>query len=219
MKKERIKKVNRKVGGGLIFLLTTLALFSVGFSSWTFVENPRFQQELKVQADQIVDLNDFFNFQEPQMFEISPNGIIIDDQLSYIGTVRISFYIKIKEGIFSFLTNNYLQLELLLENTGGFNLLQSTFTGSTPIVYYQISETFISNPELVESIQGTLENNQIEIILAYENENLENINFLFFNIEYRFDFSAYSENFESEIYNQAENQKVNLNFRVEVKSL
>ena len=123
------------------------------------------------------------------------------------------------EGIFSFLTNNYLQLELLLENTGGFNLLQSTFTGSTPIVYYQISETFISNPELVESIQGTLENNQIEIILAYENENLENINFLFFNIEYRFDFSAYSENFESEIYNQAENQKVNLNFRVEVKSL
>lgn len=54
MKKERIKKVNRKAGGGILFLLTTLSLFSVGFSSWTINKNNTAEATLAIEVDDVI---------------------------------------------------------------------------------------------------------------------------------------------------------------------
>ncbi|HIT17421.1 MAG TPA: hypothetical protein IAD04_03450 [Candidatus Caccosoma faecigallinarum] len=154
------------------------------------------------------------------MFEISPSGLIIDDEIVYQGDIKISFNVEIKNAIYPYLKENQLDIHFTLEDNSEFNLLQSIFMGSAePEIYYHVSENYISNPELIYSTQGKLQEKKIQANIVYQNDNLQNINRLFFVLAFHFDFSDYIDSFETSIYNQISNEGLLLDFQIGVENL
>lgn len=62
-----------------------------------------------------MDANDFFTFQPIQMFEISKQGLVVDETIVYQGDIKIPFYVAIKNGIYPYLSENQLMLDIVLK--------------------------------------------------------------------------------------------------------
>lgn len=219
MKNIKKKKVHKNIGG-VLFFLSALSVFSVGFASWNINENNTTETALAIEADTVLNAEDFFKFQSIEMFEISKYGLVVDDAIVYQGDVKIPFYIIVKDGIYPYLTQNSLSLDLYLKSTDEFNLLSEDYLGSTtPIINYSASPSYSSFPDTSNTAQGTLDNNSIQVNIQYQNDNLANISLLYFTIVYHFDFSTYADTFETAIYNQIPDNGIGLNFQIGVNSL
>ncbi len=208
----KYKKTN-----GLIIFIMALCTFNIGFSAWAIMENNTTQSSLTIEVDNTLDIDSFFTFQPIQMFQISKQGIVEDEMFVYEGDIRISFYVTVKDGVLSFLTSDQLNLNIYLRNSGSFNLFSAEFMQSeTPTIQYNVSSSYSTNPDLSNTIEGTLQNGAILSKISYLDENLSNINLLFYTLVYHFDFSAYADSFETAIYNQIPDDGIELNISIGV---
>ena len=219
MKNIKKKKVHKNIGG-VLFFLSALSIFSVGFASWNINLESSSNATINMDVDDVIDANTFFTFQPIQMFEISKQGLVVDETIVYQGDIKIPFYVAIKNGIYPYLSENQLMLDIVLKNTGSFNLLNVDYMGSNaPTIHYSASKSYSANPETPHSTQGIIQNDSIQANVQFVDENLADVVLVYFMIVYHFDFSAYADTFETAIYNQIPDNGIGLNFQIGVNSL
>ena len=219
MKNIKKKKVHKNIGG-VLFFLSALSIFSVGFASWNINLESSSNVMMNIDVDDVMDANDFFTFQPIQMFEISKQGLVVDETIVYQGDIKIPFYVAIKNGIYPYLSENQLMLDIVLKNTGSFNLLSVDYMGSdAPTIHYSASKNYSANPETPHSTQGIIQSDSIQANVQFVDENLADVVLVYFMIVYHFDFSAYVDTFETTIYNQIPDNGIGLNFQIGVDSI
>ena len=219
MKNIKKKKVHKNIGG-VLFFLSALSIFSVGFASWNINLESSSNATINMDVDDVIDANTFFTFQPIQMFEISKQGLVVDETIVYQGDIKIPFYVAIKNGIYPYLSENQLMLDIVLKNTGSFNLLSVDYMGSdAPTIHYSASKNYSANPETPHSTQGIIQSDSIQANVQFVDENLADVVLVYFMIVYHFDFSAYADTFETAIYNQIPDNGIGLNFQIGVNSL
>ena len=219
MKNIKKKKVHKNIGG-VLFFLSALSIFSVGFASWNINLESSSNVMMNIDVDDVMDANDFFTFQPIQMFEISKQGLVVDETIVYQGDIKIPFYVAIKNGIYPYLSENQLMLDIVLKNTGSFNLLSVDYMGSdAPTIHYSASTNYSANPETPHSTQGIIQSDSIQANVQFVDENLADVVLVYFMIVYHLDFSAYADTFETTIYNQIPDNGIGLNFQIGVDSI
>lgn len=219
MKNIKKKKVHKNIGG-VLFFLSALSIFSVGFASWNINLESSSNVMMNIDVDDVMNANDFFTFQPIQMFEISKQGLVVDETIVYQGDIKIPFYVAIKNGIYPYLSENQLMLDIVLKNTGSFNLLSVDYMGSdAPTIHYSASTNYSANPETPHSTQGIIQSDSIQANVQFVDENLADVVLVYFMIVYHFDFSAYADTFETTIYNQIPDNGIRLNFQIGVDSI
>ena len=219
MKNIKKKKVHKNIGG-VLFFLSALSIFSVGFASWNINLESSSNVMMNIDVDDVMNANDFFTFQPIQMFEISKQGLVVDETIVYQGDIKIPFYVAIKNGIYPYLSENQLMLDIVLKNTGSFNLLSVDYMGSdAPTIHYSASKNYSANPETPHSTQGIIQSDSIQANVQFVDENLADVVLVYFMIFYHFDFSAYADTFETTIYNQIPDNGIRLNFQIGVDSI
>lgn len=219
MKNIKKKKVHKNIGG-VLFFLSALSIFSVGFASWNINLESSSNVMMNIDVDDVMNANDFFTFQPIQMFEISKQGLVVDETIVYQGDIKIPFYVAIKNGIYPYLSENQLMLDIVLKNTGSFNLLSVDYMGSdAPTIHYSASKNYSANPETPHSTQGIIQSDSIQANVQFVDENLADVVLVYFMIVYHFDFSAYVDTFETTIYNQIPDNGIRLNFQIGVDSI
>lgn len=219
MKNIKKKKVHKNIGG-VLFFLSALSIFSVGFASWNINLESSSNVMMNIEVDDVMNANDFFTFQPIQMFEISKQGLVVDETIVYQGDIKIPFYVAIKNGIYPYLSENQLMLDIVLKNTGSFNLLSVDYMGSdAPTIHYSASTNYSANPETPHSTQGIIQSDSIQANVQFVDENLADVVLVYFMIVYHFDFSAYADTFETAIYNQIPDNGIGLDFQIGVNSL
>lgn len=219
MKNIKKKKVHKNIGG-VLFFLSALSIFSVGFASWNINLESSSNVMMNIDVDDVMNANDFFTFQPIQMFEISKQGLVVDETIVYQGDIKIPFYVAIKNGIYPYLSENQLMLDIVLKNTGSFNLLSVDYMGSdAPTIHYSASKNYSANPETPHSTQGIIQSDSIQANVQFVDENLADVVLVYFMIVYHFDFSAYVDTFETTIYNQIPDNGIGLNFQIGVDSI
>ena len=219
MKNIKKKKVHKNIGG-VLFFLSALSIFSVGFASWNINLESSSNVMMNIDVDDVMNANDFFTFQPIQMFEISKQGLVVDETIVYQGDIKIPFYVAIKNGIYPYLSENQLMLDIVLKNTGSFNLLSVDYMGSdAPTIHYSASTNYSANPETPHSTQGIIQSDSIQANVQFVDENLADVVLVYFMIVYHFDFSAYVDTFETTIYNQIPDNGIRLNFQIGVDSI
>lgn len=219
MKNIKKKKVHKNIGG-VLFFLSALSIFSVGFASWNINLESSSNVMMNIDVDDVMNANDFFTFQPIQMFEISKQGLVVDETIVYQGDIKIPFYVAIKNGIYPYLSENQLMLDIVLKNTGSFNLLSVDYMGSdAPTIHYSASTNYSANPETPHSTQGIIQSDSIQANVQFVDENLADVVLVYFMIVYHFDFSAYVDTFETTIYNQIPDNGIGLNFQIGVDSI
>lgn len=202
----------------MIEVLAVTSMLSVGFSSWTFVNNPEPETIVAdVTTEDVFHVNDFFTLDKMEMFEFSNHGLFYDETIDFVGDLKISFSLQIKDGLYKFLTDKTsLSLNLILTNTGSFDMLTSNYLGgNTPSINYGVY-TDKYGTTYPNSINGTLNTSQITSIINYSNDSLSTIDKLYFTVVYHFDFSSYSANFKEEIYDKISDDGIGLNFKIGV---
>lgn len=201
----------------LIEILAVTSVVSVGFSTWTFVQNADpFVENVNFGTEDVFHINSFFDVDKMEMFKFSSTGVFYDDSLDFQGDIKVSFYIQMKDGLYDFLTDkNNLSLNLTLANTGTFNLLDNELKFINQTINYGVyTDTY--GDTYPNSALSTLESSQVTSVISYSNDFMDLIDKLYFTIVYHFDFSAYKINFEEEIYNQIDEDGIGFNFKIGV---
>ncbi len=99
-KNDQRKKHSINAGGVLLFANFLLA--SVGFSAWAIAESV--ETGIKANADDIIDLNQYFSFpKDPTIFEYTSDGIARDNVIdpstaTQEGFIEIPFQLDVKTG-------------------------------------------------------------------------------------------------------------------------
>lgn len=97
MKKKKnifLKRKSVKIVGRGFILLTLFSIFSVGFSSWTIVSNPKYSIDINASIEDIAETKDIIKITSSSAdFSIGPDGMVKDSTIVNAGSLFFSFSI------------------------------------------------------------------------------------------------------------------------------
>ena len=195
-------------GGGLLFL-GSAALICIGFSAWSIGKAVTGNGDLTVEADDLVDINQYFTFEgTPAVFEYTENGLVQDhiynpSAPAKEGTICIPFQIDIKNGTIR---------EHLSEGATGFNLRTILVDKNTNLDLFSVSS--ITNAKLafnltnqfddadytVSSISNNVANKESTSAFDLSDFEFLSATKVFFSVKYTIQFSA--TYFKTEVYDK-----------------
>lgn len=119
MKKKQnnfLKRNSVKIVGGGCILLTLLSIFSIGFSSWTIVSNPKYLIDINASVEDIAEPKDIINITSSSAdFSIGPDGMVKDSTIVNAGSLFFSFSI-INENANGFISSDgYIHARVTLK--------------------------------------------------------------------------------------------------------
>lgn len=144
LRQKRAKKstISWISGGGLLFL-GSASLICIGFSAWSIGKAVTGNGDLAVEADDLIDINQYFTFEgAPIVFEYTENGLVQDhiynpSAPAKEGTICIPFQIDAKNGTIR---------EHLSEGATAFNLRTILVDKNTNLDLFSVSS--ITNAKL-----------------------------------------------------------------------
>lgn len=96
MKKKQnnfLKRNSVKIVGGGCILLTLLSIFSIGFSSWTIVSNPKNSIDINASVEDIAETKDVIKITSSSAdFSIGPDGMVKDSTIVNAGSLFFFFF-------------------------------------------------------------------------------------------------------------------------------
>lgn len=118
MKKKQnifLKGKSVKIVGGCI-LLTLLSIFSIGFSSWTIVSNPKISIDINASVEDIAETKDIIKITSSSAdFSIGPDGMVKDSTIVNAGSLFFYFSI-INENANGFISSDgYIHARVTLK--------------------------------------------------------------------------------------------------------
>ncbi len=134
---------------GGVLLFANFLLASVGFSAWAIAESA--DARIKANADDIVDLNDIFDIQEPLMFQYGPYGIISDETFVSSGYIYFPVLIDTQGEDFDKLlsSDGTLSFDFEIVNKGSFALFDDSYlekdSGGSFKAFYSVSASSFSD--------------------------------------------------------------------------
>lgn len=216
VKEKRIKF--EVLGGGLSFL-AFLSCFTVGFSNWVHINIKDDNSKLNVDIGKFINLSEYLNAPSVNYFEVCPTGLVVDETITYTGTITINTKILLKDG----LLNNYdstltsLGFKFLITNNGTYNYFVSNFMGGTNSPEVQYSFYLDNNTPFYNLTTSTISGNSIISELIFNDPLLQTYENINLNVIYSFDFSSYKDNFKADIYDHLGENPLSFMMNLEVK--
>lgn len=206
-----------KFGGGLLLSLCNLSLIGVAFSAWVYGSINSENGNINISVGDVVNLSEYISTPTINAFEVCPTGIVVDETICYVGEINIKTNLLLKNGLLLKRTDikDSLNLNIEIRNKGTFNFFSKEYMGSlNPNAKYSFyiekeTPTYLNT---TCSINGDL----IDSSISYANNSLQNIETISIILIYRFDFSNYKSNFETQIYNNLGEAPLSFDFNVEV---
>lgn len=151
-----------------------------------------------------------------------PSGLVVDETIVYKGEITIYSSLKIKDGLkdTSFDLSKSIAISIDLINKGSFNFFDEKYMSS--IVKYKFSSNAINaSDELKENTSTAIDGTKTSISIVNNNSdyNLSELDTLNFKVAYSFDFGAYKDTFEEDIYNKLGDSPLNFSLHFEVRSV
>lgn len=151
-----------------------------------------------------------------------PSGLVVDERIVYKGDITISSSLRIKNGLAdtSFDLSKSIAISIDLINKGSFNFFDEKYMSS--IVKYKFSSNAINaSDELKENTSTAIDGTKTSISIVNNNSdyNLSELDTLNFKVVYSFDFGAYKDTFEEDIYNKLGDSPLNFSLHFEVRSV
>ena len=185
------------LGGGLLFL-SDISLISVGFSAWSISTVGSAEAEIKVNVEDVVNLNEVFQIQKPIMFQYGPYGIIRNETIVSDGYVYFPVLIKTTHQDYPKIKKNddgNLSFSLSISNVGNFDIFNSSYlareTDGRVTSTYSASNATFSN-ECGISVSSTIDSNTITTNLSLDNGNNILGKDVYFNLALHFKFDDFS---------------------------
>ncbi|HAS56264.1 MAG TPA: hypothetical protein DCR94_03250 [Firmicutes bacterium] len=191
--------LSRISGGGLLFL-SNISLISIGFSAWSIGETASAEAQIKVGAADVIDLQNIFQIQTPEIFQYSPYGIVQDETFVSNGNIFFPLIINTSDEGFSRLlsSDNTLSFDFEIVNTGTFGIfndgyLEKSEDGTYNAFYSFDKEGFSSN--FTSSVKCNISNQTATTRFAIGNtDGLFESGRIYFKIRLGFSFSDYERN-------------------------
>ena len=119
MKKKQnnfLKRNSVKIVGGGCILLTLLSIFSIGFSSWTIVSNPKNSIDINASVEDIAETKDIIKITSSSAdFSLGSDGMVKDSTIVNAGSLFFSFSI-INENANGFISSDeYIHARVTLK--------------------------------------------------------------------------------------------------------
>lgn len=185
MKNIKKKKVHKNIGG-VLFFLSALSVFSVGFSSWTINKNNTAEATLAIEVDDVIsdviEINNKFPHFGVTSFELGEEGFIYEGQ--FTNTAYLTYYLKVnsKNYIATGMVGTDLSLNVTLnQSESGFQLLNSTYMQN--LISFDLDEknTFDNTASFI--IDEATNSGYSNFIISHENFGKEDI---FFSLRFTF---------------------------------
>lgn len=189
-------------------LLTIVTTFSIGFSSWVSSEKT-IQSSITSEMGNIYDSTDLFSFGNLKTFTFSKYGILKDETYQAKGEVYLQFKVKSKDGLMKYYgdissfkigftmssTNSSINLNQYLSQDQNEQLNYYVSYNS----YLDVSEANKPSGPIPYSVDGR--NITSEINYSDNLENFKNAEYIYFVLEYHYDFAKVYETFEASVFN------------------
>ena len=197
MKKIKLKKISSRICGGGLLFLSNVSLISIGFSAWSIGGAASAEAQIQVGAADVIDLQNIFRIQTPEMFRYSPYGIVQDETFVSNGNIYFPLIINTSDEGFSRLlsSDNTLSFDFEIINTGTFGIFNDSYLeksedGTYNAFYSFDKEGFSSN--FTSSVKCNISNQTATTRFAIENTGgLYESGHIYFEIRLGFSFSDY----------------------------
>jgi hypothetical protein len=202
-----------------IFLVTSTVLFlaSIGYSSRAINYDEVIGFSGDISAYDVVNFNDFFTFEDMDVFKITEYGLVDNkdsEVIEFTGDIRVKFNIAIKDGLYAYLPQTTsLSFSAYLSNLDAFSIINTTYMGSSPTVNYGVSTSQYPSTTS-DTSSGSIADNQISSSISYSDASLSTIDYLFFTFVYSFDFTSVSSSFKDDIYDKVDEGGLSLFFGI-----
>ena len=197
MKKIKLKKISSRICGGGLLFLSNVSLISIGFSAWSIGGAASAEAQIQVSAADVIDLQNIFQIQKPEMFQYSPYGIVQDETFVSNGNIYFPLIINTSDEGFSRLLSaeNTLSFDFEIVNTGTFGIFNDGYLekskDGTYKVFYSLDKTGFSS-NFTSSARCNVSNQTATSRFAIENtDGLFESGHIYFKIRLGFSFSDY----------------------------
>lgn len=196
MKKNKLKRISSRICGGLLFL-SNIALISVGFSAWSISGAASVEAQIPVSAEDVIDLENIFQIQQPEMFQYSPYGIVRDETLVSNGYIYFPLVINTSDEDFSKLlsSDNSLSFDFEITNNSTFGIFNDSYLeksdDGTYNAFYSFDKSGFSS-NYASSVKCNISNQMATSRFTIENtDGLFEANQIYFKIRLGFSFADY----------------------------
>ena len=188
-------------------LLTIVTTFSIGFSSWVSAEKT-VQSSINSEMGDIYDSSNLFSFGTLKTFTFSKYGILKDETYQAKGEVYLQFKVKSKDGLMKYYGDiSSFKISFTMSSTNSLNLNDYLSQDQNEQLNYYVSyDSYLdvtSTTEPSGSIPYSVDDRNVasEITYADNLENFKNSEYIYFVLEYHYDFTLVYETFETSIFN------------------
>lgn len=189
-------------------LLTIVTTFSIGFSSWVSSEKT-IQRSITSEMGDIYDSSNLFSFGTLKTFTFSKYGILKDETYQAKGEVYLQFKVKSKDGLMKYYGDiSSFKISFTMSSTNSsINLNKYLSQGQNEQLNYYVSyDSYLdvtSTTEPSGSIPYSVVGRNITSEITYTGnlENFKNAEYIYFVLEYHYDFTSVYETFETSVFN------------------
>ena len=194
-------------------LLTIVTTFSIGFSSWVSAEKT-VQRSINSEMGDIYDSSDLFSFGTLKTFTFSRYGILKDETYQAKGEVYLQFRIKSKDGLMKYYGDiSSFKISFTMSSTNSLNLNDYLSQDQNEQLNYYVSyDSYLdvtSTTEPSGSIPYSVDDRNVTSEITYTDnlENFKNAEYIYFVLEYHYDFTSVYETFETSVFNPLNKDK------------
>lgn len=189
-------------------LLTIVTIFSIGFSSWVSAEKT-VQSSINSEMGDIYDSSNLFSFGTLKTFTFSKYGILKDETYQAKGEIYLQFKVKSKDGLMKYYGDiSSFKFSFTMSSTNSsVNLNQYLSQDQNDQLNYYVSyNSYLDVTSVTEpsgSIPYSVDGRNITSEITYSDnlENFKNAEYIYFVLEYHYDFTSVYETFETSVFN------------------
>ena len=189
-------------------LLTIVTTFSIGFSSWVSAEKT-VQSSINSEMGDIYDSSNLVSFGTLKTFTFSKYGILKDETYQAKGEIYLQFKVKSKDGLMKYYGDiSSFKISFTMSSTNSsVNLNQYLSQDQNDQLNYYVSyNSYLDVTSVTEpsgSIPYSVDGRNITSEITYSDnlENFKNAEYIYFVLEYHYDFTSVYETFETSVFN------------------
>lgn len=189
-------------------LLTIVTTFSIGFSSWVSAEKT-VQRSINSEMGDIYDSCNLFSFGTLKTFTFSKYGILKDETYQAKGEVYLQFKVKSKDGLMKYYGGiSSFKIGFTMSSTNSsINLNQYLSKDQNEQLNYYVSyNSYLDVTSATEpngSIPYSVDSRNVTSEITYTDnlEDFKNSEYIYFVLEYHYDFTSVFETFETSVFN------------------
>ena len=189
-------------------LLTIVTTFSIGFSSWVSAEKT-IQSSITSEMGDIYDSSNLFSFGTLKTFTFSKYGILKDETYQAKGEVYLQFKVKSKDGLMKYYGDiSSFKFGFTMSSTNS-NINLNDYLSkdqNEQLNYYVSYNSYLDVTSATEpngSIPYSVDSRNVTSEINYSDnlENFKNAEYIYFVLEYHYDFTKVYETFETSVFN------------------